>query len=289
MNNYRILYGAGMIFLTMLILVSCGKSPSMDTSIMRIEVRALQSDKVCHEDYRILPRYKNKQTYLSFENFGYRGIGRCRGHAIVTQTMDYLAKFDPAAPHPCTDQDERTCYETLYELITSILKGEIRKIGGFSSLYEFSLDPLARRILRIKVASTSHRYDASDAVLESYEHPSMNQNVFHDVLKRLKKGHRPYLVIEGTGRIGAHALLAYKKQLINDMQVICIRDPNVVLENGMPEACQNYLYQQDDHVFYQQLGFEKDEKLWELSLKSDEDQRVELYIKLHYEECLKRS
>ena len=42
-------------------------------------------------------KYSSSNTgfdYLSFPNFGYRGIGRCRGHALVMQKFSMLAEFD---------------------------------------------------------------------------------------------------------------------------------------------------------------------------------------------------
>ncbi|MBA2405445.1 MAG: hypothetical protein H0V66_11785, partial [Bdellovibrionales bacterium] len=192
--------------LPLIILSGCGKTSSSREPTQLVSDDN-QSPVACYNDFRALPTYKNKKNYLAFENFGYKGIGRCRGHSIVSQTMEMLSRFAPAKPHPCVGQDETTCYSTLHKLITEIMSGKIKTIGGFDSLYDFSRDPVALRILRTKVASISHRYFATESQLESYEYGGENKNVYYDIIRRLKLNHRPYVGILGKYRIGNHAVV----------------------------------------------------------------------------------
>jgi hypothetical protein len=196
--------------------------------------------------------------------------------------MEMLVTFNPELPHPCSDKDEYACYDELYSLITSVMNGNLVEVGGADSLYDFSLHPTAKNILWMKVASISHRYSAQDSPLEDYSSDSTNINIFNELIRRVNARHRPYIGIRGTFRIGGHALLG----LETSDNRLCVRDPNVIIQEEPFEDCQNYLYVKNDEVFYRQHGFEVDEKIRYLSLKTDEDQRVEDYIRIHYENCL---
>jgi hypothetical protein len=268
--------------LPLIFIAGCGKSSSDHNSKNLSDSMPAWS---CNKDFRVLPSYTNKKNYLAFENFGSNGIGRCRGHSIVSQTMEMLAKFNPRLPHPCQNLDEYECYNTMYELITKILNGSIQTIGGFDSLYTFSQDPEAQRVLKLKVASISHRYSASDSPLESYEYGSDNTNVFYDVIRRVKLRHRPYIGILGKFRIGNHALVAYKLQYLQKIPTICVRDPNIVITDKPYENCQNYLYLKNNEIFYHQINIDRDEELLSASLQTDEDERVQNYINIHYKSC----
>jgi hypothetical protein len=268
--------------LPLIFLIGCGKSSSDHNSKNLSDIMPAWS---CNKDFRVLPSYTNTKNYLAFENFGAGGIGRCRGHSIVSQSMEMLAKFEPLLPHPCRNQDEYQCYNTMYDLITKILKGSIQTIGGFDSLYTFSKDPEAQRVLRLKVASISHRYSATDSPLESYEYGSDNSNVFYDIIRRVKFRHRPYVGILGKYRIGNHALIAYKLQYLQKKPTICVRDPNIVISGEPYENCQNYLYLKNDEIFYHQINIDRDEELLSASLQTDEDDRVQSYINIHYKSC----
>lgn len=245
--------------------------------------------KTCYPDSRSLPAYKNNKNFLSFENFGFRGIGRCRGHAIITQKMEMLSKFNVSAHHPCINQDEVACEKIIYDLVTTILSGQVAEIGGFDSLYEFSKDPVAKTILRNKVLSVPHRYQAEDSPLEVNQFPIPNLNVFHDLLRRIKLNHRPYISVRGTIRISAHALLGYKTGELNGAPYICVRDPNVVINDEPFENCQNYIYVLNDNIYYHQEGFKAEEKLFEITIKTDEDQRIQDYTQAHYEWCINKN
>lgn len=272
--------------LPLIILSGCGKTSSSRNSLdPALEVEEPHTRESCSSDFRALPLYKNTKNYLSFENFGSRGVGRCRGHAIVSQKMEMLAKFKKNEPHPCVGLDDTTCYREIYQIVGDVLDGNIKKIGGFDSLYEFSQHPFALKILRSKVASISHRYSASDAILESYDHASSNLNVYYDVIRRLKMRHRPYVGIQGKHRIGNHAVLAYKTRFNR----ICVRDPNIVIRENVYENCQNYFYLKGREVLYHQTTSGSDEELLIVSLQSDEDERVQEYIEQHYKDCVSSS
>ncbi len=243
----------------------------------------------CFPDERILPEYKNQKNYLAFENFGYRGIGRCRGHAIVAQKMDILAKYRVKNPHPCLGQDDQTCYTTLSTLVKKVMSGKVVEIGGFDSLYEFSKDPIARQVLRNRIINIPHRYQAEDSPLEIRDHEVAKVNIFNDIVRRISLKVRPYIAIKGTIRISSHALIGYKVIESNGSKLICVRDPNVVIRDIPFEDCQNFLYLADNLVYYHQFGFPKDEKLFLISLKTDDDMRTEEYIKAHLEICSKKN
>jgi hypothetical protein len=269
------------LLLPLIILSGCGKTSSSRKPSFQEVSDDMPSPVSCHQDSRVLPSYKNTKNYLSFENFGTRGFGRCRGHALVSQTMEMLAKFAPHRPHPCFGKDQTTCYSTMYRLITEILGGNIRIIGGFDSLYEFSKDPDAESILRLKIGSISHRYFASESPLEVNGHGSKNVNVYYDVIRRLKLRHRPYVGILGKYRIGNHAVIAY--QVKKDR--ICVRDPNIVIHGRPFEDCQNYFYLNNGEIFFHQINQEVDEELLTATLQTDEDDRVRNYIQAHYKSC----
>lgn len=274
------------ILLPLIILSGCGKMSSSRGPTHNAS-DDMPSPAACHLDSRVLPTYKNTKNYLAFENFGARGIGRCRGHSLVSQTMEMLAKFAPNQAHPCREQDQTTCYSTLYKLVTEILAGNIRVIGGFDSLYEFSQDPTAQQVLRLKVGSIPHRYSATDSPLASYDYGPSNVNVYHDILRRFKLRHRPYVAILGKYRIGNHAVIAYRLKTDHEVARICVRDPNIVIQSRPYENCQNYFYLKQGEIFYHQMNQEIDEEILSASLQTDEDERVEKYIRLHYQACLK--
>ena len=113
----------------------------------------------------------------------------------------------------------------------------------------------------------------------------MPVNVFHDVIRRIK----PYVGVQGYIRLNAHALIAYKYKETKAEPVICVRDPNVVIEGVPYENCQNQLYLVGDSVHYPQQGVDQDEELSSITLQTDEDQRTRGYITAHSEWCKKNS
>ena len=49
---------------------------------------------------------KFSKHYLTFENFGYRFKGRCRGHSLVTQKTYYLMEFGKGEnPYNCSKEN----------------------------------------------------------------------------------------------------------------------------------------------------------------------------------------
>jgi hypothetical protein len=268
--------------LPLIFIVGCGKTSSNHNPANLSDTLPAWS---CSKDFRVLPAYTNIKNYLAFENFGAAGIGRCRGHSIVSQSMEMLARFNERLPHPCQNQDEYQCYTTMYELINKILNGSIQTVGGFDSLYTFSQDPTAQRVLRLKVASISHRYSASESPMDSYDYGNDNTNVFFDIVRRVKLRHRPYVGILGKYRIGNHALIAYKLTYRQKVPSICVRDPNIVIDGKPYENCQNFLYLKNGEIFYHQLNNDRDEELLSASLQTDEDDRVQRYIDIHFKYC----
>ncbi|MBA2405093.1 MAG: hypothetical protein H0V66_10015, partial [Bdellovibrionales bacterium] len=75
--------------------------------------------------------------------------------------------------------------------------------------------------------------------------------------------------------------LRYEKRVSR----ICVRDPNIVIKKSPYEDCQNYFYLKQGEIFYHQVNQAVDEELFSASLQTDEDDRVEKYIQVHYKTC----
>ena len=221
-------------------------------------------------------------SYLSFPNFGHNGVGRCRGHALLTQKMTLLGLFTNSKRCDLEDID---CLAKYRKKIYSIQRFKYQKIPGFRNLKEFSDHPRIRPILRGIVAKTSHRYTAGKAHIEDTSYETLHEQYFHEIKRRLRLGHYPYIGVYGA-LTRNHGLIAYEETFKNGHNIICAKDPNVVLEAS--ENCDNYFYLDGQEIFYHRVGREQD-KLTKFQITKDEDLRVLKYEAALKNKCIKRS
>lgn len=276
----RLCFGALLLFL----ILGCEESQLEDQLLAgRDEIPTCEE--LCPNDHSILKEDFGKFDYLSFANFGYRGIGRCRGHVIVSQKFLYLAQFD-ASPTDCRGKAlSSACLSYAQEAIDKVMSFEVAVIKGFRNLYEFSSHPEIKKMLKREVRSVSNRYRAVSGSIHDESHPTRESNVFHEALRRVELNQSPYLGIYGAN-VGHHALLAYGSQFKNGRKVLCVRDPNIIVRSARGERCQSFVYADSvGTVRYLKLGdFAEPLKVFELY--SDEEERVERYIAARKSACL---
>ena len=262
----------GFLLTTLLFtLISCEGEIHTKTSTQSSRNNKVYSKKNCTKicNPKILLRTKKFQDsgleYLSFRNFGFRGIGRCRGHALLTQKMNYLATFTVSGG---CDVKAIECLNKIKNGINKILKFEPFEFAGFRNLKEFSEVPEINRYLRAIVAGTRSRYRSGKAKISSTEYNTPQLNTYYEVKKRLKWGHTPYIGIKGAN-IGSHAVLVYNESLIENNAVLCVRDSNHIA-SGV-ESCENYfVHGSGDKIFYHREGYEP-EVITFFKLTGDED------------------
>lgn len=218
-------------------------------------------------------------NYLSFQNFGYRGIGRCRGHAIVTQKMSQLAYFSIGTD--CDLKDE-LCLNSYKEGIQKIMNFTPYHFKGFHNLYELSQIPELQRYLKGIVAGVSNRYQAGRAIISIDRYEDEKLNTFYELERRVYAGEIPYIGVKGK-LTGAHALLVYDTKSIDGRDVLCARDPNIVLGNA--ENCDSYFYHEQNSIFYKRLDRDAD-LMYKFSLTSDEDLRSKKYKDANKRYCI---
>lgn len=247
------------------LLIGCAKDNSAPSKILT------ESES---EDITPAPRCANAslpknwvrdQDYLSFANFGYRGVGRCRGHALLTQELIYLLRFDPTVADEWSCwQNTEYCRSAVYELLQKTRQGQVVTVPGFKNLAEFSSIPLVEAILRGRIISYETRYSARRLPLPGYNNRSIA--VFEELKRRVRLNQRPYVAINGA-LVGAHGVLADQVK----SNVLCVRDPNIVPENGV-EDCQNFFYREGDIIRYSRSR--RPEDTVSLEITEDENQRA---------------
>jgi hypothetical protein len=244
------------------------------------EVKPLIScKKYCGDMNHFSGIVKDDFSYLAFANFGYLGIGRCRGHAILTQKLIMLASFNE---YGGCDLSDVSCLDIHKEKIEKLKKFKKVEINGFKNLYDFSSHPRIQPILRGIVAGTSNRYKAPKPFIKLKTFGSKNLTHYYEAKRRVRLGQMPYVGVLGA-LTGAHGLLAYKESSMGSQTILCAKDPNYA--TGSSEVCDNYFYEQDGDIFYKQI--EKDaDKMFKFSLTGDEDQRMNKYSKALENECL---
>lgn len=256
----------------LLLLVSCGaknsststpNNPRIDPAIPQAQTcapGALPAANVRDEDY------------LSFPNFGFRGIGRCRGHAILTQKLLLLMKFNPQdnTPLDC-DTDVIACKAKVRSLLDQVEKNKAVIVPGFSTLADFSAHPVIRAVLKARIISYGHTYTASSIPLPGTDIRSIL--VFKEAMKRVLLHQLPYLALNGV-EVGDHGVLAYKVSSKRGVPVLCIRDPNIVPAQGR-EECDNYMYIDTGRIRY--VRYARPEDNVRLELFNDEDRRISGY------------
>lgn len=237
-------------------------------------------EKICEDSPRVLNHDRSGLSYLAFPNFGYRGIGRCRGHAITTQKMSILAKFKKQGG---CDLEAQECIDGLIAATKNILKNNIATyIYGFNNLYEFSQVPQIKEFLHHQVKSYGHRYYASAVRIQNQQSEVREVNIFYELLDRVKSNQLPYVGVVGK-LTGSHALLIYDHDFVDGREVLCARDPNIVL--GYAENCQSYAYIEEDKIYYKRHDRDAD-LLSKFKLTTDEDKRLVIYQKSLYNQCV---
>lgn len=212
------------------------------------------------------------EDYLSFPNFGYRGVGRCRGHAILTQKLLLLLRFDPrqGTLWNC-DTDPVACRQDIRAVLDAVEENKVIVVPGFNTLAEFSAHPVVEAIMRARIISYGSRYSANRLPLPGDE--SRSVLVFKEALRRVTLHQIPYLALNGV-EVGNHGVLGYAESEKNGQRVLCVRDPNIVPAQGR-EECDNYFFQDGDTVRY--VRYARPEDTVSIELTDDEDRRTSEY------------
>lgn len=219
-------------------------------------------------------------SYLAFPNFGHLGIGRCRGHALLTQKMSLLASFKTGVR---CDLEQPHCLNNIKRGVRNIMNFQAHVFTGFKNLREFSNTPKIKEYLRTIVANTSHRYKTRPAKITIDRFNTIQGNTYGEVQKRLAEGHLPYIGLNGS-LTGSHAVLIYREAVIDNRNVLCARDPNFVGDQA--ESCENYLYMtEQERIFFKRRGKPAD-FMQSFKLTHDEELRVVRYKKALSIQCV---
>lgn len=280
------------IILVVLLLTSCSKEkedlyslkPSGQENIYQHEKVLPTCEEVCPKDFRVLKGKKNDRDYLAFANFGYRGIGRCRGHAIVNQKVYELSNFKQDSKLNCnTPNLSNKCKEIISDKLFKLMKFEVQNFPGFTGLYDFSNHPEVQRILKTYIRGISHRFKASRAHIRDNSYDNINESIFNEIILRVKENQRPYIGIQGA-KVGHHAVIAHTNEFIAGESVICVHDSNIIFHKEA-DHCHNYISIKDGNVYYKR--YEKEETILNtFLLTNDEDKRVAKYIQARHSYCM---
>lgn len=268
---------------------STGKLPGTEGATDLAEIIALGGCvKECKNNFEILKKPDNRQLgYLAFPIPGYLGIGRCRGHALVTQKFNMLANFNSGEnKEKCGPQNMSSrCMSIYRQAIRDITEGnKVADIPGFKSLVEFSANRDIYPILYNKVIGYSSSYSAGFAYVDKTSN-SRSTDVFNELWKRAKNRQMPYVGIKG-GEISDHAILISSVKVINSQRVLCVSDPNKRSYNPLsPDNCQNYIYEKTGTVKY--VTGSRERTLSKFNIMADEDFRTDKYVTARKEECMK--
>lgn len=256
----------------LLLLVSCGAKNSSTSTPNTPQIDpALPQAQVCAPGALPAARARD-EDYLSFPNFGYQDIGRCRGHALLTQKLLLLMRFNPRASERLDcDTDVVNCKARVRKLLDQVEKNNIVVVPGFSTLAEFSEHPAIRAVLKARIISYGHTYSANSVPLPGTDSRSIL--VFKEATRRVLLHQLPYLALNGV-EVGDHGVLAYRIDSKRGVPVLCIRDPNIVPAQGQ-EECDNYMYLDAGRVRYVRIN--RPEDTVRMELFNDEDRRFSSY------------
>lgn len=279
------------IILVVLLLTSCSKQKEDLINKIKVETNSYlqvkelpRCEDICSNDYRSLKGKNNDRDYLAFANFGYRGVGRCRGHAIVNQKVYELTNFKNDSKLDCnTKKLSQDCREIISEKLSRLMSFEVQNFPGFKNLYELSSHPEIKEMLKSYVRGISHRYKAGRGSVRDNSYPTYKESVFNEILLRVKENQRPYIGIKGES-VGHHAVIAHSDDFKAGAPVICVHDSNIIFHEEA-DQCHNYIYMKNDSVYYKR--YRKDEtNLYTFSLTNDEDRRVTKYVQARYAHCV---
>ncbi len=273
-----------LLLASVFILISCNDGASSNKSTPQVLDDGVSDNSISCFDYcsdeiaTSLRPEDSGYSYLSFPNFGHLGVGRCRGHALVTQKLSQLAYF--STTDGC-DLSDIKCIASYKAGINNVLNFVPHHFSGFKSIYDLSSVPELKTFLRNKVASISHRYRAGTGNITITAHDDPKLNIFYELEKRILNADLPYVGIKGI-LSGAHALLLYDIGTAGKYDVLCARDPNIVLERA--ENCESYLYQEDGNIYYKRFDRAPD-LMTKFLLTSDEDIRSSRYVESNRLNC----
>ncbi len=239
---------------------------------------------ICFNDYRALKGNDSEYNFLNFMNFGHRGVGKCRGHAIVGQKLSELASF--SGTHQCNkDYPSADCQRIITQGIRRVMEFKTHKFRGFKNLYDFSSNRFVKEKLKSYIRGISHRYKATQAKLRDTSFDTTNEAIFYELKMRVKERQQPYIGIKGD-TVGNHAVIAYDLGYKGVGEVLCIRDSNIILNEG--EHCQNYIFKDGYKIKYSRVN-KPIANLFVFMLMSDEDKRVSRYIDSRYSRCVTKA
>lgn len=259
-----------MKWLVLALLVSCGAQHGSGSGGAQVTSESVRPVRCATG---ALPsRPPRDADYLAFPNFSYQGIGRCRGYSILTQRMLLLSRFAPGAPRAWDcDANLGDCQNKVRELLTRVTDGHSVIIPGYANLAEFSAEPAVQEMIKSKIISYGHRYMANPIPISGTG--TRSQLVLREAMRRVRLNQIPYLGISGQ-QVGDHAVLGYAIGQKEGTEVLCIRDPNVVPEQGK-EECENYMFQDGDSIRY--IRYARPDDLILVQLTDDEDRRMADY------------
>lgn len=252
---------------------------------------------------------KFSKHYLTFENFGYRFKGRCRGHSLVTQKSFYLMEFGKGEnPHNCSKENfPFECQKLYFDKFADVFfNNKVVEIPGFQSLSEFSSVPYIEGLLKYHVRSIPTSFktlEAKNRFLVNEENPSVAH--FKEAVERVQEKQKPYIAIASFWT-GDHAVIGYKFISDDNGFRLCVADPNIIPNQS--RECLNYFYlgkyekeiapifpateptiEITDEVFYHKsTEKEPDRHLFTVRVYSDEDERMDIYTEARREYCLAR-
>ena len=249
---------------------------------------ALGCTKDCPSNSSILDNTPPKQNYLAFSNLTSWGIGRCRGHSIVTQQFNALAIWDKEGKHAsdCGPLNmSKICKAYYKQIIKDIIKFKVASIPGFKNLYEFSSHPDIAPMLKDHVKAVPHTYYSNGGYL-STRTGNNHLDIFLELKHRIKNSQEPSIAIKSS-EISDHAITAYDIKSIGDKDYICIRDPNVMPSpRGTDIACDTYLHYENGKVLYKTSVPKGEHKLTKLILAQEEDWRTVKYVDARRKYCI---
>ncbi|MBT5094964.1 MAG: hypothetical protein HOM21_12000 [Halobacteriovoraceae bacterium] len=198
----------------------------------------------CPFNYSILARDENPFNILAFTNsrasFSQNiGNGVCDGFVQVMEGFNHLAFWDKTKTSTLTENEcgnkkagemSEKCLTMYKTKIMQITKGyQAVDIPGFSNLYEFSSHPSIQEILKAEIVRKH------DVEFDPYTYdPAL-------LSKDLKNNKTPLLMINNA----SHALMAYKSQIKDGVEIFCVRDPNTIpkglFSDYKVETCKDYI------------------------------------------------
>jgi hypothetical protein len=223
-----------------------GKNLALDqlNTIMSGVDQKVDCQKKCPNNYSILKRQETPFNRLAFINArcnfnGGFGGGVCTGMVKTMQAFHHLAFWDESKKNTftksdCGNQTDGTmnyqCKAMYKEKIRNILHNkQAQDIPGFSNLFEFSNHPVIQELIKKELVKLER---------DVWNPKAYTQKLISNDLESYK---RPFLYINNN-----HGVWAWKKEIKNGKEVICIRDPNDSPPSNPKikgSSCDDYIFQ----------------------------------------------